>query len=102
MRSVRFFFQRRFRGWDDSDTWALDTTISKLILPRLKRFKLLKVGCPSHVESMEEWNAMLMKMIHAFEFLASDEKYGNFDQVKNNEVNEGLDMFCQNFRSLWW
>ena len=38
-RSLRFWWQRGTRGWDDSETWGLDGTLARFILPRLQRFK---------------------------------------------------------------
>lgn len=38
-RFWKFLWQRWTRGFDDSETWSLDSTISYFILPRLKRFK---------------------------------------------------------------
>ena len=48
---MKRWFQRRTRGWDDSDTWALDMTMAELMLPRFKRFRELhKTRCgPSGV-----------------------------------------------------
>lgn len=64
-------------GWDSSDTWSLQFTISKFILPRLKRFKEVSDGVPNKIyqkyrnpnrkvkENMklasEEWNKNLDK-----------------------------------------
>lgn len=105
-RSIRFFFQRQMRGWDDADTWSLDMTIAKFALPRLKRFKEINDGYPYGL-TIEEWNEILNKMIYALEFCADE---GQFDLVedaeerKNNwkRVEEGLELFGKYFRSLWW
>lgn len=35
-REEKFSQQRIERGFDDSETWSLDCTITKFILPRLK------------------------------------------------------------------
>lgn len=37
-RRLRWFIQRRRRGFDDRELWGLDFTIAKFILPRLKAF----------------------------------------------------------------
>ena len=57
-RPILFWFQRRFRGFDDSETWSLDYTFIKWFYPRLKRFqeKLLKNPCyPSDKKSFDVW-----------------------------------------------
>ena len=35
----KFTKQRLERGFDDSETWNLDLTIAKFVLPRLESFK---------------------------------------------------------------
>lgn len=85
------FFQRRIRGFDDSELWSLDYTILKFILPRLKRYRASnRIGWPGpeaifdikyedfqalsvpereilNAQSLEEWDRMLDKMIRAIE-----------------------------------
>lgn len=98
---VRYFFQRRFRGWDDSETWCLDQSIAKFILPRLKRFKELNNGYPGDLDE-EGWNQALDKMIFAFEWAASDAKYEWADDGQYEKVKEGLKLFQEYYFSLWW
>ncbi len=111
-------------GWDSSDTWSLDYTISKFILPRLKRFKEVNDGIPNEIskkyrdpnrkvsENMrlasEEWNKKLDKMILAFQRIIDededfhdwkDKKYWN-EQEKIKE--DGLKLFAEYFQDLWW
>lgn len=88
--------QRLERGFDDSETWALDCTIAKFIEPRLRRFKEIKAGYPA-IMSEEKWDDILDKMIYAFECI-------NKDTVSDNEdsVDEGLDLFRKYFFNLWW
>ena len=88
--------QRLERGFDDSETWALDCTIAKFIEPRLRRFKEIKAGYPAII-SEEKWDDILDKMIYAFECI-------NKDTISDNEdsVDEGLDLFRKYFFNLWW
>lgn len=88
--------QRLERGFDDSETWALDCTIAKFIEPRLRRFKEIKAGYPA-IMSEEKWDDILDKMIYAFECI-------NKDTISDNEdsVDEGLDLFRKYFFNLWW
>lgn len=121
-----YFFQRRFRGWDDSDTWSLDYVIAKFIVPRLKRFKELKTGWPNNIvgesdkDCEEQWNQILDKMIRGFEWILMEDDYvhQSFQDNKlpydkkmadvqkrlkkvDREVKEGLDLFKKYFRGLW-
>jgi hypothetical protein len=99
-RSVKFWWQRRVRGWDDSDTWSLDYSLPKVILPRLKRFKKLKIGVPEEL-SVQEWNSILDKMIAAFEFAGSEKRWlSEHKEYENHQ--EGLDLFAKYYWNLWW
>lgn len=98
-RAIRFFFQRLFRGWDDSETWNLNCSIAEYILPRLKRYKEINMVC---------WDdGVLEKMILAFEYYVNmnkydDEMYGENAIEFYNKVNEGLRLFAKYYGSLWW
>jgi hypothetical protein len=100
-RQRRFFWQRLTRGWDDSDTWSLDRPLAKLIAPRLRRFSELRGGHP-HGMTEEEWHATIMKMVEAFEWYASDDRYGP-NEFKNIEKHqEGIELFAKHYAGLWW
>lgn len=108
--TLKFFYQRRRRGFDDRELWNLDHTILEFVLPRLKRYWAVeRMGWPgpeqifdiSYEEfeklaeaeqddliqrSLEEWNRMIGKMIRAIElFLEHD---GTFIKP-NPEWKEG-------------
>lgn len=91
--------QRLERGFDDSETWSLESTISRFIEPRLKAFKECCIGYPSDIDSQEEWLEILDKMIKAFELINTKD----FPEVEENEmIDEGLDLFRKYFHHLWW
>lgn len=98
-RSIRFWWQRLTRGWDDSDLWNLDNTLAKLILPRLRRFRDVASGYPADLERDAQWKTELAKMITAFETIADDERC--YSPQEQAWVQEGLDLFAKRFRSLW-
>ena len=100
--------QRLERGFDDSELWSLDHTITSFILPRLKRFKEITCGYPSDM-SEKEWNDKLEKMITAFEYLENedlgvDDTKSGIDRcaVREKVVNEGLELFIKHYNSLWY
>jgi hypothetical protein len=99
-RDIRFFWQRRTRGWDDGDTFSLDHSLAKVILPRLKRFKEVTIAYPSDM-SEKEWAENLDKMIAAFEFAGSEERWmaGPKEYEKHQE---GIDLFAKHYWGLWW
>jgi hypothetical protein len=99
-RSIKYFWQRHTRGWDDSETWSLDYSLAKIVLPRLKRFKEIGFAIPVPL-SEEEWFSTLDKMIAAFEFAASEKRWSAGPE-EYEKHNEGLMLFAQYYWALWW
>jgi len=95
-RWFRFLWQRLYRGWNDSDTWCLDSTYAKFIHPRLVRFKKLNNGFPNGLTEAT-WNAAIDDMIYAMEIVKNDIHDADWERVKR-----GLDLFGKHFRDLWW
>lgn len=95
--------QRLERGFDDSETWNLDYTISCFILPRLKQFKVLNNTHPAMI-TLEEWNEILDKMIFALQYrIEIDDIDVSTDSPRMEEQhNEGLQLFAKWFDYLWW
>lgn len=91
------------------DTWNLDTTLAKIILPALLQYRNAKTGSPSelsrvggedyedqysfdfYIESMDDsfnigltrWNTILDKMIWSFKQIALDD-YSELYYIKNS------------------
>jgi hypothetical protein len=97
-REERFLKQRLERGFDESETWSLYTTISKFILPRLKCFKESTIAHPPEL-SPEEWNSILEKMIKSFEISANADF---MTEEQSDEFREGFNLFNEYFFALWW
>ena len=103
-RWIRFFYQRRARGWDDSETWALDTSLSRLIVPRLKRFKELNDGFPAELTE-QKWNEILDEIIWSFEWFAGEKRWklSTEEEVKElMRAEAGIHLFAKYFDALWW
>ena len=105
-RYWRHWWQRRVRGWDDSDTWSLDWTMAKFILPRLKLFKKVNNGHPGNLTE-ESWDEMIDKMIFAMQLLADGRWDYDSDDIEKSradwdKVQEGLNLFGEYFQHLWW
>jgi hypothetical protein len=112
---LRRFWQRRTKGWDESDVWSLDYTISKFALPRLKLLKEKTHGYPCELNNMEEWYAILDKIIFSMDYIANEREWkyypseengieeGDYSKLKEVEakVQEGLDLFGKYYRNLW-
>jgi hypothetical protein len=100
-RPIKFFFQRRIRGFSDDETWSLDYEMSQWIAPRLRRFKELNCGFPGGLTS-EEWDKILDEMIWTFEFYGSDDSFCNPDEELYKRADKGMKLFRKYFRNLWW
>jgi hypothetical protein len=97
-REERFLKQRLERGFDESETWSLYSTISSFILPRLKEFKEVNICYPPEL-TPDEWNIILDKMIRAFE-IAKNSDF--MKEEESEEFREGFNLFSEYFFALWW
>lgn len=111
------------------ETWSLDVTLAKYIIPRLKKFKELENGYPGRdeMDTPEKWDDALDKMIQAFEYVIDydsywigDQKYDYFslsyeegrektienlraeDIRRLAAINKGLQLFAKYYMSLRW
>jgi hypothetical protein len=98
-REALFEQQRKDRGWDDSDTWSLNSSLAQWFLPRLKRFREISIAHPHNITS-DEWNDLLDQMIIGFETFLEDNYIG--DQSKVDKIDRALDIFKEWFYHLWW
>ena len=98
--------QRKKRGFDDTETWALDSTIARFILPRLKRFKEVNVGMwyfPDIEKADEErTNEVLDKMIRAFEIISDHSDSFRYNDELFDEARQGIELFYKHYFNLWW
>lgn len=100
--SIKWWFYnsvvRRFhRQFVSVELWNLDYTIANFILPRLKAFKVNLHGYPSEL-TFEEWQAILDKMVLAFDLVNKQEE----DTEEQQEtINEGLTLFAKYYQHLW-
>ena len=99
-RSVKHFFQRLFRGFDDRELWNLDITIAEFVLPRLKRFKQRSFGYPAEL-TPEQWDEYLHKMINSFEFVLEQNENPSYDEKEWEKAKEGLSLFAKYYSGLW-
>jgi hypothetical protein len=117
-RMWRFFWQRRFRGFDDSELWSLDYTCAKLMAPRLRAFidtwdcRSAPMSCfdnnswPYSDQDFEDanviWRRSLEKMYKAFKLIVdSDGTTYMLSTEEQAEIEEGLDLFREHFFELW-
>ena len=126
-RMIKHFFQRRFRGFDDTETWDLGDKFYKWIYPRLKRYAEISMGYPLDCKSHKEWidtlnyrvkqldwilNVNEFDFTH-WEFIPEDEldKLKKDDKIKIYMINitaydkcvdDFNQWFAKNVNQLWW
>ena len=92
--------QRLDMGFDNSELWSLDGTISKFIYPRLKKFyeEVCESGCYPACMTFEKWKDVLKKMVDGFELLANDRIKTKEEEEKENDA---LKLLGEYFYGLW-
>ena len=100
-RPIRFWFQRRRRGWDDSVTWNLDQQVAAWLAPRLRRFRELNYGFP-YGSTPESWDAELDEMIWAAEWYAKYAYETGCDPQDRERAMKGLKQVMERLPELWW
>ena len=91
--------QRIERGFDSTELWNLDKTITDFVLPRLRAFAKNIHGYPACFEDGgNEWEEILTKMLKSFELLSRDFFASDEEQKL---IDEGLELFAKYYGSLW-
>ena len=69
IKRVRWFIQRGRRGYADCDWWEMDSYLTRIILPMLKRLRNESMGYPGYGQAStpEKWKSLLDEMIECFE-----------------------------------
>ena len=97
-RSIKFAWQRAFRGYDDFAWWDLDLYIAKIAAPILLKMAERTPGYPPDLTE-EEWGVILHKMHIAMALIAKDKI--SHDQKEELAIDEGVELFGRWFRHLW-
>ena len=106
-RYERYLKQLKSNGFSDTETWSLYSVMAEFLLPRLIRFKEINCGYPLSLTE-KQWDEILDKMIFAFQWSIAEEsdKYDKVaeETIKANQkkCEEGLKLFSEYFRHLWW
>jgi hypothetical protein len=99
-REKMYLPQRLERGFDDSETWSLRNTIANFILPRLIRFKEIKMCHPASLTE-KKWDEILDKIIRCFKLVIEDNEE-DLTQEKYKNFETGMKLFGKWFLDLWW
>lgn len=72
-RAIRWCWQRAIRGYSDYDTWDLDIYYSRMMIASLSQFRAETMGYPGYMNDIEEWYAILDKIIFLLKQANEDE-----------------------------
>ena len=95
-REEEYKKQRIKRGFDDSETWSLDSTIAKFIVPRLERYQEI---ANSYLIRDQELIDNIELFLKAMKIVSQG---GVATTLEMEEINKGLECFPKIFNSLWW
>lgn len=93
-REEEFKKQRIEKGFDDSETWSLDSTICKFIIPRLERY----IEITDSILEDDEFKSNVKLFLNALKLHSQD--ITNVDEDK--QIKKGLELFPKIFKRLWW
>lgn len=139
-RRLKWWIQRRRRGFDDRELWSLDYTFAEFAAPRLRELAKRIHGCPTDLVKNDDvdkacmtWQRHINMMARAFELIVLDNDDIDYSDVKmvevgktkfgtkikivvdeekdklrkrvekerQEEMDEGLELFHKFFRNLW-
>lgn len=105
---------------DEYDTWSCDSTLSKIIVPLLKKFIEDPTSVPMDMyplvddsgnpaeeyegQALQNWKDTVGKMIWSFEKVIEGPDYSkSIEEIRAEDVKvqEGIDLFAKYFRNLW-
>lgn len=99
--SIKYFFQRLFRGWDDRETWNLDLSFYKWLLTRLTKFRQLTTTCPMN-RTWKEWYEEIDLILYRLRLITKEDNYFSDDATANRIKREILEWFNNNIKNLWY
>lgn len=118
-RPLLHFYQRRTRGWDDSEIWSLDYTFAEWILPRLTKLRDIKKdrfiascffrgeGRGPHgnadekqtQQASDRQHKIYTEMIEGFQLLVDSKEH---DPASAKKITRAFDLFSKYSGTLWW
>ena len=101
MNNSKDFYKEN--GFHYEDTWNLDCTIIKFILPRLAYLRDTTSGYPSNLDSYEEWIDILNKILDGFESYLTimEGEASTLEDIGQNKFKKAFELFTKYFGNLW-
>jgi hypothetical protein len=97
-RSLKFWWQRRTRGFGDDELWNLDSTIARFVLPRFRAFRRDKSEW--HVTDAQ-YEADLTEIEWALEKMASHDWPNDLEPADHDRCERALALFGKHLWSFW-
>lgn len=72
-RTIKWGWQRATKGYSDYDTWDLDIFYSSMMIASLSQFRAETKGYPGYMNDIDEWYAILDKIIFLLKQANEDE-----------------------------
>lgn len=98
-RQELFKQQRIERGFDDSETWSLVSTIAAFTIPRLEVFMRLSFDM---IDWSDKDKEALRDIMVLLDLTTRDEGMWSFDEAEERQVKEGLKALTNYWFKLWW
>jgi len=98
-REKIFKKQRIERGFDESETWCLTTTIANFIIPRLKLFR--EINNKKTIRDKKFYRE-IDDIIIAMELIVRNNGARIFTEKEEKQVDKGLKILPKIFLLLWW
>lgn len=106
-RSIKYWFQRRIRGWSDDETWNLDYEFIKWVNSRFKKYKEKAskiVDLEFHRFEYEGKEYTQLELIDKVIKLSNE--YIDIDLLSEDKLDpikdEIFDIFKLIFWTMWW
>jgi hypothetical protein len=100
----RYKKQRDERGFDDTETWHLDKSLTFFLIPRLKRFIELNNGFPSGQteESFNEKLNFILKSFEEYYYNENDEVSLELEKERLSNAKKAATLLGEIWFDLWW
>lgn len=101
---VKNFIEKIKYGSNHSECFSLDYTLTRLILPRLKRYRhyVVEFGTyPDGLESIEHWLSILDEIIQGFEYMLLDDYAYFLIEDCDRKINKSLQLFSEYYQDFW-
>lgn len=106
-RNIKYWFQRRTRGWSDDETWNLDCEFIKWVNSRFKKYKEQAgkiVDLEFHKFQYEGKEYTQLELIDKVIKLSNE--YIDIDLLSEDKLDpikdEMFDIFKLIFWTMWW